>query len=602
MLIFFLFSFLISLAASTDIDQLINDLDDLTGLEKISKLNEISIEYRIIDPDQSIDYARKSYDLARKLGKEDLKGEALHNIAAGYYLTSDLVNAKIYYSRAIRVYEKTENKSGLAKTYNNMALIYKKRSELDKALEYLFNSLKLEEELENNAGISYTLLNLGNFYYDLDEKEKALEYFKQALVIEEKLEDKANLANILNNIGIIYDETKNYHYAIDYYFKSLELEKINNNTNGIATTLNNIGIAYQNLDVPDKALEYLLQSLQLTEEIDDPYGYCNTTLNIGVLYLQILDLDKSKTFLESGLEIANNNEFTDLLILAYDSLHKNYEEREDYLNSLKYYKYYTAESGKIFNQANRDLITEIQQRYEGEKRLMEQNKSQVSRQITLRNLFMLVLVALLMIFLAISNSYHNKNLVNNELQKKNDQLLEMNLKLEEVARTDPLTMLSNRRDMLQKIDYETNRFNRSKKPFVIIISDIDYFKMVNDKYGHDGGDYVLVNLSRMFMKTMRKQDIIGRWGGEEFIFLLPETDILGGKKLAEKLRIMIEKHPFIYNNKQLQITMTFGVSVYSSSTKSVEQVINRADEHLYKGKRKGRNCVVTDRSSKVVIG
>lgn len=600
--LFFLFFIHIFLFASTNIETLITELDSLGGLEKIAKLNEISLEYRIINPSQSIDYARKSYKLARNLGEENLKGDALHNIAVGYYLNSDLVNARIYYSRAIRVFEKTNNKQGLAKTFNNMALIYKRRNDLDRSLEYLLKSLKLEEELDNKPGISYSLLNIGNFYYDLDEKNKALEYFEQALKIEEALEEQANLANILNNIGIIYDETKNYHYAIDYYFKSLELERKTGNRNGIATTLNNIGIAYQNLEVPDKALEYLLESLKLTEEIDDPYGYCNTTLNIGVLYLQILELEKSKRYLDSGLQMAIENKFTDLIILAYDSMHKNYEEKGDFQNSLKYFKLYTAESGKIYTQTNRELISEIQSRYEDEKRLMKQNETQVSKQITLRNLFMLVLVALLMIFFAISSRYRNKNMLNRELQQKNEQLLVMNQKLEEVARTDPLTLLSNRRDMLEKIDYETSRFNRSKKPFVIIISDIDYFKMVNDKHGHDGGDYVLVNLSRMFRKTMRKQDIIGRWGGEEFIFLLPETDLLGGRKLAEKLRHMIENHPFIYNEKKLQITMTFGVSVYSSTTKTIEQVINRADEHLYKGKRKGRNCVVTDRSNKVVIG
>jgi len=578
------------------------DLEDLSGMDKLIKLNEISKEYRNIDPDLSIDYSKKSYKLARRLGEDDLMAEALNSIGAGFYLNSDLVNARIYYSRAIRIFEKTENKLGLAKMYNNMALVYKKRRNLDEALEYLLKSLKLEEEQDNKPGISFTLLNIGNFYYDLDEKNKALEYFEQALKIEEGLEDKENLANILNNIGMIYDETNNYHYAIDYYFKSLELERISGNSSGIATTLNNIGIAYQNLDVTDKALEYLLESLKLTEELEDPYGYSNTTINIGVLYLKINDLDQSITYLEKGLELVVEHEFNDLLLVAYDNMHKNYEKRKDYQNSLKYFKLYTNESGKIFNQVNRDLITEIQSRYESEKKQIQKNKSQVAKQITLRNLFMLVLVALLMIFFAISNRYRNKNLINKELQDKNEQLKDMNSKLAEVARTDPLTLLSNRRDMLEKIDYETSRFNRSKKPFVIIISDIDFFKMINDKYGHDGGDYVLVNLSRMFRKTMRKQDIIGRWGGEEFIFLLPETDLLGGRKLAEKLRQMIENHPFIYNDNQMNVTMTFGVSVYASATKSIDQVINRADEYLYKGKRKGRNCVVTDRSDKVVIG
>jgi len=599
---FLFFIFIINLSSTTQLDLMLTELEDLSGLDKLHKLNDISKEYRIIDPNLSIEYAQKSYKLARRLGEEDLKGEALNSIGVGYYLNSDMVNAKIYYNRAIRIFEKSENTLGLAKMYNNMALVYKKRRNLDEALDYLLKSLKLEEEQENKPGISFSLLNIGNFYYDIDDKSKALEYFEQALKIEESLDTKENLANILNNIGMIYDEINNYHFAIDYYFKSLELERISGNSNGIATTLNNIGIAYQNLDVPDKALEYLLESLKMTEEIEDPYGYCNTYINIGILYLKTNSVEDSKKYLESGLELAIKQEFSDLVMTAYDSLHKNYEMQGDYQNSLKYFKLYTNESGKVFNQANRELINEIQGRYENEKQQIKRNKSQVAKQITLRNLFMLVLVALLMIFFAISSRYRNKNVLNKELQVKNEQLRIVNSKLEEVARTDPLTMLSNRRDMLEKIEYETSRFNRSKKPFVIIISDIDFFKLINDKYGHDGGDYVLVNLSRMFRKTMRKQDIIGRWGGEEFIFLLPETDLLGGRKLAEKLRLIIENHPFMYNGNQMNVTMTFGVSVYASGTKSIDQVINRADEHLYKGKRKGRNCVVTDRSDKIVIG
>jgi diguanylate cyclase (GGDEF)-like protein len=102
------------------------------------------------------------------------------------------------------------------------------------------------------------------------------------------------------------------------------------------------------------------------------------------------------------------------------------------------------------------------------------------------------------------------------------------------SRTDPLTKLSNRRDMLEKIEFERIRFERSKRPFVFILCDIDKFKNFNDEYGHKTGDFVLVSIAKLMLETMRKQDQVCRWGGEEFLLLLPETEFEGGGILAEK--------------------------------------------------------------------
>lgn len=185
-----------------------------------------------------------------------------------------------------------------------------------------------------------------------------------------------------------------------------------------------------------------------------------------------------------------------------------------------------------------------------------------------------------------------------ELKKTREQLERENKKLEEayalqqiLATTDPLTKLINRREVLRLIEHEKNRYERNKTPFTIIVSDIDFFKRVNDNYGHECGDVVLCTVAEILKSSTRKQDYVSRWGGEEFLILLPDTALEGGVILAEKLRGKIQKKVFRYGDDDFTVTMTFGVSSYSDN-KTIDKLINEADEALYKGKENGRNQVV----------
>jgi diguanylate cyclase (GGDEF)-like protein len=168
-------------------------------------------------------------------------------------------------------------------------------------------------------------------------------------------------------------------------------------------------------------------------------------------------------------------------------------------------------------------------------------------------------------------------------------------KLDQTSRTDSLTGLSNRRDLLEKLTYEAKRFERSKNPFSIILADIDDFKAINDNYGHCGGDYVLVEIGNLLVSSSRDQDIVSRWGGEEILILLPETDAAGAKYLAEKYRQIIESHNFHFDDKPISVTMSFGVNmVFNKDDPNgfIEAVLKRADNCLYKAKRNGKNQVV----------
>ncbi len=167
-------------------------------------------------------------------------------------------------------------------------------------------------------------------------------------------------------------------------------------------------------------------------------------------------------------------------------------------------------------------------------------------------------------------------------------------KLKISSKTDPLTNLLNRRGVTERIEIEMKRFERNKKCFSIILSDIDHFKNVNDTHGHEAGDQVLIEVGIIIKENCRKQDVASRWGGEEFLVKLPETDLEGGKLLAEKIRKEIELHDFIYQQQKIPVTMSFGISVFTENVKSIEDCIRQADNCLYKAKETGRNKVVIE--------
>ena len=187
--------------------------------------------------------------------------------------------------------------------------------------------------------------------------------------------------------------------------------------------------------------------------------------------------------------------------------------------------------------------------------------------------------------------------VEEKLIESQRQLQEAYIKVEKLARKDPLTNLSNRRDFLEKAEYERIRSNRSGRPFSVVLSDIDDFKHFNDTYGHDCGDFVLVTVANIMHNTLRKQDIVGRWGGEEIVLLLPETALEGAKLAAEKVRQRIAENPYSFNGQKFSITMTFGVSEYHKGM-TIDQCIKEADKALYIGKRTGKNCVIAAAKSK----
>ncbi len=160
-----------------------------------------------------------------------------------------------------------------------------------------------------------------------------------------------------------------------------------------------------------------------------------------------------------------------------------------------------------------------------------------------------------------------------------------NKKLQMLAMTDSLTKLATRRSILEKIEYEIKKFERSNEPFVIVIGDLDNFKVINDEYGHSAGDMILKSVSMAMISLVRKQDVVSRWGGDEFLLLLPQTKQEGGTTIIKKIKEKIENIQITFNEQNISISITFGLSVFDKLM-DIDYCIKIADMDLYKKKKK----------------
>lgn len=160
-------------------------------------------------------------------------------------------------------------------------------------------------------------------------------------------------------------------------------------------------------------------------------------------------------------------------------------------------------------------------------------------------------------------------------------------RIEKLSNCDILTGIANRRKFEAEIDIKAGQCRRHGETFSIILLDIDHFKEINDTYGHQTGDAVLVEIAQLINENLRNTDLVARWGGEEFIILCHNSDISSALQLADKIRIGIAKHKFTFVQR---VTASFGVASYKND-ENLTSLFKRADEYLYKAKNSGRNRV-----------
>lgn len=199
-------------------------------------------------------------------------------------------------------------------------------------------------------------------------------------------------------------------------------------------------------------------------------------------------------------------------------------------------------------------------------------------------------LALAIVLISVSFIGGNISALRHDLSASRKKLQASLVTIKEMAIQDDLTGFFNRRHLMELLESEHNRSVRTGSVFSLAMIDLDKFKSINDTFGHQAGDNVLLTFSAIIRSVLRKTDFCGRYGGEEFLVVLPETDLEAAKVFAERIRVCVEDSFFPDLKKKSKITVSIGLAEHRT-TEDIEKTISRADEALYRAKNKGRNRV-----------
>ena len=626
-----LFLVAINLLAQTEIE-LENQLEKASGAEKLDVLIELSEHFAKTHSDKAIAYGKEAIELSDELSKPQKKVKALINmglyylhanlyseaqdkfqkayiisdekkyqkemalivnyIGVVYYQKGQFNNAVEYFTKAEKEFTKKNDQEGASKALNNLGLVHWKWNKYTDALEFFNKSLMLKETIKDSAGIAATLSNIGNVYKQLEKYEEALSDYHKALIIYDHLGDDKGLADCYNNIGIIHRRMDDPDKALEYFNRSSKIRKEINDVKGYASCLNNIGNIYENKSSFHWAKEYYQQALEKFNLIQDNHGIALVTSNLGNLEFHEKRYNSALRLVNESNDIAKKESMRSIIRDNYDILSRIYAAKGDFKSALSYFKLF-AEMKEVFFNEELKKVTEMKVSYETkqkEKEIELLKKEQEIKELQLASQksnikFLIILLVFISILFIVSLERYLRN------RKTKVELEKHTTQLESVAKTDTLTKVPNKKDLIEHMEMEQRRFARNNKSFVIMITDLDDFKRINDQYGNEAGDFVLRFLTNMIRRSIRRHDIIGRWSGQKFLLILPETGMQGGQIISEKIRKKVSTNPISYQDKNIYVTMTIGLTIYTKPT-PWEKCLEKAEEALQKGKDRGKNCVI----------
>lgn len=546
--------------------------------------------------------------------EHDIVPLLLSNLADIQLLFGNIEQAETYNNEAFALLKKQPyQKAYLAHCYSIFGLIARERQQWEKAHEYLQKTLDLNEEMSSKYNQVTTLLDIGMLYSVQQQYQEALNYMVQALEIADAIQASLLQRDVLEKMAETFKEIGDFEEAYQHLMRFNEVnEQIRTKEvqEQISRLMTEMKVEQMQKDAEIERLQLKRLSEQAkvrAEVLEESYQDLITISEVGrriianqdnaeVLYSVYQDLNKLMEAHIFGLCIYNKSQqeveyraFVEqghLLSLANKSIHDPKslsvqcirESRELHIARAVAMQDYTPRETGIEGAnpqslhffplvMNDDVIGAITiQSYE-------------SDAFSERQIEMLRILALY-VSIAMSNVI------------KSEQLREQTKKLEEMTKKDPLTNLYNLRHMKVLLKDAMETFHTTHTPFSIIVIDLDHFKDINDSYGHSCGDHVLQEVSQHFLAFARQEDVVARWGGEEFLMLLPNTPLEEARVIGEALRESLEQQSICYQNMAVEVTATLGVATYSSKDWHVDELIERADKALYIGKEAGRNQVV----------
>lgn len=527
----------------------LTDSDELVEANVRLLLAQLQINH--IQNRSTTDILENIYSKLTAITDPKMLGSIYSVLANQFFDKGQTEQAVTYHNLARKQFEQIDFKVGLASTLNGLANIYSSESEYKKAIEYLQEALEVMRELGNRFSESIVLFNLAHNYMAMEQYEQAQTAFSDSLTISNELNDIAGQAWTKKALGGLYESQENFEKALLYYDQSLSFFRENLDKRNIM----NIQFGRVNSMIELKQVEDAEVELAELEEMID-------------------ELDEEDNEFSAGLKRQKAK------LAAAKGDHKTAFELQTEV---------TKELQKIHEKSGRKNLEELLVQYDMEKkendnRLLQQENElkELKLQQQQREGFLWRLAMAFAVLVLILVGY----LLQRILVNRNH--------FQQMALKDHLTDAPNRRAILHFAERHFQLSRRNRQPFTLAILDLDFFKRINDSFGHDAGDEVLKAIAQAIKSSIRTQDSFGRYGGEEWLLVLnnankEDVEVIFARIKENLASIRVDNIPDDY-----KITFSLGASQIQKGDMSLNSVIKRADECLYKAKEGGRDRYVIE--------
>lgn len=475
----------------------------------------------------------------------------------------------------------------LSRTYRWLGNVAIQRSDLKSSLNYYKTALEIVAETQDQFQATMTLNNISTVYMDSEEWEQARDYVQRAL----KLYQSNQFDNSLFE-SILYANSSAVYFAIGDHQRAkkdmnIALEEADK-TGSMrlkTATLANISQLYSTVGRPVEALKMANQCLQQVEE-----GHVKSKIMLAICYealssayLEQQQYDQAILYAHKVLEILAHSQSkeTNWELNILNTLVKAYEAQHEYKLALSYMKQHAELKDRFFRQTVGEEIvheksTLERKLYKQEVELLTaQNELQAYKLKGQRWKEVLFIALFMLISYFVARTVIRLRRANSELQNQNT--------------TDTLTGAFNRRHLDSWLSQPKQV--EAHPNYLLAVVDIDHFKSFNDLHGHEVGDRVLIETVHTLQRHLRSQDLLVRWGGEEFVLLIPNEHLSNASNTLERLRSSVEAYTVQLNDQEFKVTISMGAIQCSASElmNSWESLFNQADTALYRAKRSGRN-------------
>lgn len=514
----------------------------------------------------------------------------------------EIEQAIVLFNKAIPIAESINDHNIAQYAYNNLALAENTIGEFQKSLSHFFKAVEHSELVYKNKErrMAVLLNNISLLYMSLKDPNKGLEYNQQAFKMAEKAGSRSMLATLALNRGYAYDDLGEFDKAYDSYLRGLTIAKETNSIRSEAVALINISDIFLRKKDYVVSAEYGKKALIASLKTGDQGYLATASSNVG---MALAGQGMVKEGAEKVIAAINIFKASNSIVEVESTLGDLaflYQNAGLYKEAMEAMQDKMSISEELYKSERDKAVSELQEKFNANERqkkielLEKENKiknieienNELQQRITLLIGILVFAVAVLVFLL-----YRKVRRTNEKLEVANSQL-------EVQSISDPLTGLLNRRSFLNLMESrnapDDRRVVDPKGSDCLILLDIDNFKNVNDTYGHSAGDIVLVEISRRLKVLMREDDMVLRWGGEEFLIFARKPNPNSDKTIAKKILDTIGSTPISIGDISLNITVSIGAirlpfCHLSEEEFNWERALQLADMALYLGKVHGRN-------------